>query len=124
MRIMTLGCHNASHEWPVRGKWRAAVSQSAETAISLVPRQVVVVTRVMVVGIDAAADGIQQRQMVRLLTQHRQMLRQPEPGRRSLPGSKRPTILLGSVGLHVPHIQVRRPAAQEEQNGTLGFSRP
>ena len=84
-----------------------------ERRIGGVAGQVVVVAGVVVAG--AAAEVAQRAddgQVMGLLGQVRQVLAQLDAGRRGGDGPKQAAILGGRVGLHVPGVDVRRPAAR------------
>jgi hypothetical protein len=84
--------------------------------------QVVVITGMMIVGVDAGSDGIHQCQVMRLFRKHRQMLAQRDArsGRRDR--LKRSSVFPRSLQLHIPRVNVRGPATQEKQDCRLRFA--
>ena len=83
------------------------------------PGKLVVVAGVVIVRIDATADRIDHRQMMRFLREQRQVLAKSHTWRGRLDRLKHPPILDRRIGLHVPSVDVRRPAAEEEEDGRL-----
>ena len=84
--------------------------------------QIVVIARMMVVGADRTTDTVEQRKVVSLLSQQREMLTQRDPRGRCGDGLKRSSVFQRSSRFHVPHVNVRGPAAEKEQNGAASCS--
>jgi hypothetical protein len=68
------------------------------------------------------ADRADDRQVVRLPTQVRQVFAELDAGRARRDGAERAAVLGRGVGLHVPGVDVRRPAAEPDQDGRLRYT--
>ena len=86
------------------------------------PGQVVVVTGMMIVGIDSTVDRVNEREMMSLLCRHWQMLAQLNARRGSGNRIERATIFQRRIRFHIPRIKMRCPTTQEEQDRRFGLS--
>ena len=118
----TLGGDNRTHEGPIIGERSPIVSQRAECRIGFVTGQVVVVASVVIIRIDTASDGVDERQVVRLLAEQRQVFAQLDSWCGGSDRLKRASILKRCLGFHIPGVNMRRASAEKEQDRRLGFA--
>ena len=82
------------------------------------PRQRVVGTGVVVA--DRVVDRADQRQVVRLLREHRQVLAEQEPRHRRRDRPELAPDAERGVGLHIPEVLMRGAPLEDEQDHRLG----
>ncbi len=91
-------CNNGPHVRPVRRIRRATVAERQKMSDRARVRSDVVVARVMIVRADGAANRIQQRQMMRLPCEHREMFAQDSPELTSQSAQKGTRYSRGAFG--------------------------
>ena len=109
------------HRRPVGQVGRAGIQQPMKRGIGGVPRQVVIVACVVVAR--AAIEIAQRphdRQVMGLLGQMRQVFAQLDARRRGGHGAKQAAILERGCRLHVPGVDVRRPAGEPDHDRRFG----
>ena len=112
---------DGGHRRPVGRIGRAGVEELVKGPVGGVAGEVVVVAGVVVAGAAAVvAQRADDGQVVRLLGQVRQVLAEADAGALVAIGLERAAVLGGSVGLHVPGVDVRGAAAEPDQDGRPG----
>src|SRR5665213_2543677 len=103
---------------PIRRVRRAIVPQLLKRLVRRVTGQVVVITRVMIPSRAAGiSNAMHQRKVMSLLRQQRQVLADANVRRRGGNWLKLPAIFNRRLRLHVPHVDVRRSAAEKKEQG-------
>ena len=108
---------HAAHVRPVRRVRAAFVALLFESLIRRVAGEVVVIACVMIARrATAVGDAVNHREMMRLFRKQRQMLAKVNLRRRRADGVEFAAILHRRLRLHVPHVDVRRAAAEEKKD--------
>ena len=116
---------HAAHVRPVLWIRAAIIALLLESRIGRVPREIVVVARVMIARRAAKIrDAMHEGKMVRLLRKHRQVLAKMDVRRARADRLEFTAKLARRLRLHVPHVNVRRAAAEEKKDrGFRGLAR-
>ena len=119
--LRTALANDGAHVRRVRGVRPSVVAFGAKSEVRHVTSEVVIIAGVMVAGgaaeiRDRSHDG----EVFPLPGGEREVLADIHARRGGFDGSKRAAIFYRCLGFHIPHINVRRSAAEKKQDGGLG----
>ncbi len=112
---------HAADEGPITRIGLAVVQQLTKGRVRFMAGQVIVIAGMMVARAAAeVAERIHNRQVMAVLGRQRQMFAKAHARGRSGDWLELAAILNRGVGLHVPGVEVRCPAAQPDENRRAG----
>lgn len=119
--LRTFHADDAAHVRPVIGLRTPVIALLFEGLIRGVTGEVVVITRVVIAGgATAIGDAVDHGKVMRLFGEQGQMLAQADVVAAGADGFEIASVFKRRVRFHVPHVDVRGPAAEEEQHGGFG----
>ena len=113
------------HVGPVGGERAPVVPHRPEGDVGGVAGEVEVVPGMVIAGSEPGiGDAMNEREFVPLLRREGEMLADRKPGRRRGDGAKLTPVFRRRGGLHVPQVDMRRAATEEEEDRRLRLGIP